>query len=422
MARVTYSAGLGFNFGNLPLAITSVTVPDPTLLFFTVAEPLEGFDGFGNVAVHVDDVEARNGKVVSGDVEGIDFSTFTGSHGFQTSIEIEGLEVSLVPFLEALDIVNPLDRLDAVSNLVFGGDDVISAGRNDDFILALGGDDEVSAGAGNDVIAAGSGDDTIDGGSEVVRPFGSIGAIFGGEDTAAGDLVSYSTDTAGVAVDLARGRAVEANGDVDRLIDVEGVSGGLGDDRLAGDGGDNFFITSLGFDRVNGRGGLDVVSYRLDVGVAADLAEGSVLKASGGADRLKDVEGVIGSAGDDTITGDRGDNVLGGGFGGEDVLRGRGGADSFVFSFDQGGTAAIKDFASGEDELVFDRSEFRLTSRFKLVVGDGVDAKGAKSTFIYDVDSRELLIDADGEGGERAQLVAKLSAGTILTIEDFALI
>jgi Ca2+-binding RTX toxin-like protein len=65
---------------------------------------------------------------------------------------------------------------------------------------------------------------------------------------------------------------------------------------------------------------------------------------------------VIGSASDDTLTGDAGANVLEGGAG-NDVLIGGAGNDTFVFRSDSG-QDRIADFVPGHDIIEFDHGQF----------------------------------------------------------------
>ena len=84
--------------------------------------------------------------------------------------------------------------------------------------LGLPGNDSLKGADGNDTLVGGWGDDTLDGGD------GS-------------DMADYSHVTAGLTVDLAAGTATGEG--TDKLILIENVIGGAGQDLLIGNAGDN---------------------------------------------------------------------------------------------------------------------------------------------------------------------------------------
>ena len=106
-----------------------------------------------------------------------------------------------------------------------------------------------------------------------------------------------------------------------------------GDDVLLGGQGGDVLLAGAGRDILEGGAGLDTASYHDATGVTVLLIEG---RASGqGVDRLRRVENVRGSGGEDALIGDSSDNVLRGlggadeilGLRGEDVLFGGSGRD-----------------------------------------------------------------------------------------------
>ncbi|HEX8661048.1 MAG TPA: M10 family metallopeptidase C-terminal domain-containing protein, partial [Brevundimonas sp.] len=129
------------------------------------------------------------------------------------------------------------------------------------------------------------------------------------------DLTAATLDysaTGGGGMSFARtiyGGFTIANGVV-----IENATGGSGDDVLIGNSADNV---------LNGRGGVDTVSYeRAANGVTVSLAVlGAQATGGAGADTLIDVENLSGSKFDDTLTGNGGNNILAGGLG-NDVLDG----------------------------------------------------------------------------------------------------
>jgi len=186
--------------------------------------------------------------------------------------------------------------------------------------------DALIGSAGTDVLNGGEGNDTLDGGDGV-------------------DTASYFGAPSGVNVSLAAGTSTGGQG-ADTLVRIENLTGSSFDDVLTGDDGDNALNGMDGADDLRGLGGSDAARYMLaDGGVTVDLAGGAVTGGDGD-DTLSDIENALGSAFDDILRGNDGDNHL---FGGEgaDVLSGRGGRD---FLQGGGGDDAIRG-AAGNDGL-----------------------------------------------------------------------
>jgi Ca2+-binding RTX toxin-like protein len=167
---------------------------------------------------------------------------------------------------------------------------------------ATGNDDHIRAGAGNDTVLAGLGNDVA---------FGGIGddQLFGG---AGNDQLSG-----------------EAGNDL--------LSGGDGADTLFGGAGNDTLVGGAGADSLTGGEGLDIVDYAASsAGVVVDLASGAASGGDAAGDTFNSVDGVIGSAFDDTLSGFDGSSTLPGdtftnvlfGGGGNDLISGRGGNDS----------------------------------------------------------------------------------------------
>jgi Ca2+-binding RTX toxin-like protein len=244
------------------------------------------------------------------------------------------------------------------------GDDVLSGTVGADVILAGLGDDEVAGGAGDDVIDGGEGDDTLlgeagddllKGGDGDDRLFGGVGndVLVGGagDDLLDGgegiDTADYSTDTAGVTVNLAEGYAEGDEAGSDELVSIENVIGGAGNDVLKGDGGDNVFIGGAGNDVIDGRGGFDTLDLSGATGpVSVDFAAGTVSGAGLGSDRFMSIEKLLFGAGDDIVIGGNGDDAFDGGAG-NDTLKGGAGDDTLW----GGAGDDTLDGGSGHDEI-----------------------------------------------------------------------
>jgi Ca2+-binding RTX toxin-like protein len=197
------------------------------------------------------------------------------------------------------------------------GDD----GKNS--ITGLGGADRIEGLGGPDIQKSGIGDDRIHGGDGLDSHYGGPGDDFmdGGEGS---DTPSFKFSADPVIVDVGEGTA-EGEGS-DTFINMEIVAGSRHGDTFIGDGESNTFYPLGGDDHVDGREGFDFVFYvQSPAAIVLDLLAGTVSGGEGD-DTLTSIEGAVGSAYDDEMSGDDGDNSLYG-VGGDDTLDGRGGAD-----------------------------------------------------------------------------------------------
>lgn len=113
------------------------------------------------------------------------------------------------------------------------------------------------------------------------------------------------------------------------------VDGGPGNDIILGQNGNDTLSGGAGNDVIDGGNGVDTASYAgSPTGVTVNLATGVASDGYGGTDTLTldNIENVIGSSWNDTITGNSGDNMLDGGLG-LNHLYGDLGVDTAVFSF-----------------------------------------------------------------------------------------
>ena len=320
----------------------------------------------------------------------------------------------------------------------FAGDDVEYGGRTDNLVISIGGgandggggcpggpgceDDDVrsdvesiSAGSGDDVLIGDAspsqfyfgrgGDDTMSGGSGT-GPDG-IDRFTGGADT---DLVTYAGRTDDITADIGTpigggndgagsGCPSSTNCENDRIeSDIERLTGGSGNDHLAGDSNPNRFIGGPGDDTMLGSlgggpdggdqftGGTngpvgDTVSYETrNDAIVADIGGGpndggdvntgnATAGCPGGGDCeddniSSDVENITGGKQDDVLTGGAGANRLSGGNGDDQLSGGTGsgpdGADTFI----GGANTAVGDrvlYVGRTDDLI-------------LSIGGGPDA------------------------------------------------
>lgn len=143
------------------------------------------------------------------------------------------------------------------------GPDHLSGGRGADTLRGGPGSDALIGGAadvpaGRDHLSGGKGDDNLnDGDRSSSPPEIDSDVLIGGRGR--DEVTSYIEAADGVTVDLARPGHDGVPGERDRLVNVEQVYGGQGDDRLFGDRDANVLYGYAGSNHLRGRGGPDVL-------------------------------------------------------------------------------------------------------------------------------------------------------------------
>ncbi len=226
--------------------------------------------------------------------------------------------------------------------------DILKGDGNDNWIYGGDGFDQIYGGAGNDVLIAGNGSDDLYGGA-------GADALYGEGGTA--DWARYDDAAAGLVADLASpaGNTGDAAGDT--YNGIEGLVGSAFNDILRGDSGANQLLGNAGADTLIGRDGNDSLSggagndilnggagadslnggTEFDYatyadhlgGLTADLQTAANNTGEATGDTYTSVEGLIGTAFDDSLRGDAGDNWIYGG-NGNDFIYGRDGADTLL--------------------------------------------------------------------------------------------
>jgi Ca2+-binding RTX toxin-like protein len=242
-----------------------------------------------------------------------------------------------------------VDRI--IINGTSGQDTLTGSGTNDS-IYGLEGDDRINPFSGADYVDGGDGFDIIS--------YGILGlagltinmttGVLTGEaanDTLVGfEGVSGTSNADDLTGDSAANRLEGQNGN-DTLTGLGGADtlvGGYGDDSLqGGDGFDVFEATHEldGSDIMRGGAGFDIVSYAAitsgnDINVTLNGNTLVTVGIGGGnSDSIVGIEGIVGAAGEDSLSGDSLANFFRGmgandslyGFGGSDTLEGSDGDD-----------------------------------------------------------------------------------------------
>lgn len=289
-----------------PVPTIQGTTGDDLLIPTPVAERIMGLAGFdtvdfSNATVPVD-VDLVSGTALGGIAQG------------DTLSEIEGLIGS------AFDDTLRGDNLD---NRLYGG-------------------------AGDDWFLTGTGADTVEGGDGF-------------------DTVSYSDSSVGVTVNLMAATSAFGTAARDVLIGIEAIEGsvhddtltgdvwdnlllgGNGDDALFGEQGNDTLVGGAGSDELHGGAGRDWVDYSAsDAAVTVSLLTQSATGGHANGDRLTGISSVIGSAFNDSLTGNDFTNDFIGGAG-NDTFVGNGATDRFW----SGAGADSIDGGSGNDAAYY---------------------------------------------------------------------
>ncbi|MCO6417185.1 hypothetical protein JYK14_13575 [Siccirubricoccus sp. KC 17139] len=304
------------------------------------------------------------------------------------------------------------------------GDDFLQGGMGDDTLIGGAGDDVLDGGAaGNDVAnyataagpisvdlatfsATGDGTDTLlnidtviaTAGNDTLHGDSGANYLFGGagDDLLLGDLsgdtlvggdgsdtVSYTASDEAVVISLASNLAgsLAGTGILDALSGIENaigsafgdyIVGTTGNNSLEGGEGDDVLVGFGGQDTLVGGAGYDMVDFRTlsgGVTVSLDIGNGTGSEGISGS-TLIGIEGVVGTAFGDALTGDGGDNYLVG-LAGDDNLTGGAGSDTLL----GGAGDDVLDGGEGSDLVDYRDAAGPLTIDLATnsAVGEGTD-------------------------------------------------
>ena len=273
----------------------------------------------GAVNVNLETGQVTNDGLGGSDTA-TDFETVLGSAGNDTITGSSG--------------ANLLDGADGSDTLLGGaGNDTLLGGNGSDSLLGGSGADSIEAGAGNDTVVGGSGVDTLVGGSgDDTLDYSAGGAINVNLDT--GVVTNDGFGSAEVATDFETMIGGAGNDTVLGSSNDEYFNLGAGDDSLNAGAGNDTIISGAGADTFFGGAGTDTIDYSSSTGsitITVDATDTTKSNVSGseGSDVLKDIENIIGSNSNDTISGNASDNLIDG-LGGADSILGGGGADTLI--------------------------------------------------------------------------------------------
>jgi Ca2+-binding RTX toxin-like protein len=378
------------------------------------------------------------------------------------------------------DTGNGLDTIINIENVISDiGDDTIIGSKLDNVLNSARGNDSLNGGLGNDVLNGGAGDDILEGGGgqdTAVFSYASGDAVIrvnadgsrtvtgaDGQDqvrdvrflqfsdkkialtNTAPEKLSLSTtsiaENAVVGTSVATFSAVDAQGDALTwsLTDPTGTFTLSGNSLVLAKALDfeagqrAFIITAEAKDKYEGK---TTQSFTLDV---ANVIEKTGLT-------------LIGTAGDDLLTGENGDDLIygrGGNdslFGGEgydklwgelgnDTLAGGSGQDIFVFdkALARTNTAnkrynldKIADFSRVDDTIHLAKSVFSKIAKKGVLQSKefyaGTKAHDASDRIIYNKKTGALFYDKDGTGAAAAIQFATIANKETLTFRDFIVI
>ena len=223
------------------------------------------------------------------------------------------------------------------------GDDTLNGGAGGDLLYGHDGSDTLNGNAGNDTLSGGAGNDTLNGGAGDDELEGGPGAdaLNGAAGT---DIARYTSSAGKVTINLATGvHTGDAQGDTFSGIEIIGGSNKsldtlIGDDTeniLWGYAGNDILEGGAGADKLDGGPGYDTAQYAgSNAAVTINLATGAISGGHAQGDTYVGIEGVIGSAHDDTLTGPASGNASLSGGPGKDTLRAGGNGDHNLYGDD----------------------------------------------------------------------------------------
>lgn len=368
-----------------------------------------GADTLTDLAGHLAKVFGSDGNDLI-DVQGSDSSEIDAGAGRDTVLGTNGPDTvfggmgrdSIETFAGA-DVISGGAGADTIQ--AGAGSDVVRGGAGNDSLFGQGGDDTMMGGSGCDLVHAGSGDDVMYGNGGIDNLRGGAGANIAPVSSRNLTLVSgsdagqYQNGTL-VNGDLVTDAVIVIRGtNGDDIVDASAVSpitaivfhGKGGNDRFTGGGLANTVFGNAGNDTIIGAAGTELVAYGC---VGDDVIRGSSLSDSlygdAGNDFIEGGDGedfIAGDAGEDSIyAGPGGDTVYGGND--NDVIYGNAGDDSI---FGGGGQDTVRG-GNGNDSL------YGNSGRDRLIGDSGYDQTAyslQNATLTDSPDKSGVIVEGD---------------------------
>ncbi|SOZ64904.1 Metalloprotease, Hemolysin-type calcium-binding region [Cupriavidus taiwanensis] len=295
--------------------------------------------------------------------------------------------------------------------------DALTGAAAGDVFIGGAASDTLRGGAGDDVLRGAAGDDTLDGGGGI-------------------DMLDLSDASGGLTFALVQGGSTLVNLSSvglgsDTYSNMEGVIGSRFNDSLAGSGANDVLRGGAGNDTLDGGAGIDLLDFSDATGaISFTLVQGSGVTAVNlgavnlGTDSYTKMEGVIGSAFNDTISGSAGNDVLRGGAG-DDVLAGAAGNDLLV------GGAGADTLAGGDGSDIFrvlrsDAASVDTITDFNLVPaasgGDVLDLSDLLSGVGVSSDNAAQFVRLAEVDGNTVVSLDRDGTGTAAAFQDVAVL
>ena len=208
---------------------------------------------------------------------GLGLDTMNGGEGNDTYLidnakdvitDGSGIDTILIPIFMTYTLPNNIDALKLT-----GSDDSNATGNSLNSLNGAFGNDVINAGIGDDTLGGGVGNDNLLGGVGDDELMGGTGndTLRGGEGI---DCVDYEAVASALNVNLLTGRA-DGEGN-DRLLEIENICAGSGNDTLVGNAvsneieggsGNDIIDAGTGDDTLTGASGKDIMSG----GVGSDI-------------------------------------------------------------------------------------------------------------------------------------------------------
>jgi VCBS repeat-containing protein len=294
-----------------------------------------------------------------------------------------------------------------ISIVINGANEQFTGTSGNNLMLGTIYGDTMSGGDGNDTYRINNTHDKI------------VETATGGYDTAQ-TSVSYTLDANVESLVMSGHGSIDGSGNElnNSIIGNAGanvLSGLGGDDVLSGGGGNDTLIGGDGDDNMDGGAGIDTASYASATGaVTVSLALASYQNTgSAGTDKLVNIENLVGSGFDDTLSGNSGTNAITGGAG-ADTMTGGAGHDTFIYT-------SASDSAVGHSDVITDLQNnvdfidlSALGNDFQIV---GAFTNHADQiTLHFDGTNTTIAIDLNGDGNADMQIIA---TGDHHTFNDF---